>query len=92
MIWSKRVFIMILRLITSIIILPGTVLVVIPGAIVYRAYLYTGEISFVGTTDFRFWMAIIIAMPGLILDEAIKGGAELGKLVRECLEKYQKNK
>lgn len=52
---------------TSIIILPGTVLFLIPGVLIYRYYDSTRGIPFAGIADLRFWMAIIFALPGLTL-------------------------
>jgi len=56
-----------LRLIKSIIILPGTVLVLIPSTILYLTTDSFSKIQVVSVNDPRFWIAIVLAISGLSL-------------------------
>ena len=55
------------RLIQAIIILPGTALVLIPGAILWLVVTAEGAILPAGPAEFRFWMGVLLGVFGLVM-------------------------
>lgn len=55
------------QLIKAIIILPGTVLVLIPGAILWLVVAAEGAILPAGPAELRFWMGVFLGVFGLVM-------------------------
>ena len=55
------------RLIKAIIILPGTVLVLIPGVILWLVVTVEGAILPAGPAELRFWIGVLVGVLGLVI-------------------------
>lgn len=58
------------RWVSSILILPGTVLLAIPAMLVWLSRGTKLSASFCGWGDWKFWLATLLAIPGVILSLA----------------------
>jgi hypothetical protein len=57
---------MIRRLVPPLLILPGTVLVLVPASIIWLTH-GRWEAQLVGFDDLRFWLAVLLTFAGLLL-------------------------
>jgi protein-S-isoprenylcysteine O-methyltransferase Ste14 len=58
---------MIRRLVPPLLILPGTVLVLVPASIIWLTDGTRWEAQLVGFDDLRFWLAVLLTCAGLLL-------------------------
>ena len=56
-----------MRVLRAIIVLPGTVLIVIPGAILWISSTVSGSLEPATPAQPAFWIGVLLAVPGLVL-------------------------
>lgn len=56
-----------MRVLRAIIVLPGTILVVIPGAVLWIFCAVSGSLEQATPAQPAFWIGILLAVPGLML-------------------------